>query len=146
MFARAVRINKHAGAWADQIAYIFAPDDILIREIVHDIEDEQVRGANGSSAKKLILTNGEKEQRPKIVPLGSAATNQREATLEATPKTPGWSFQERFHLTASTPFAQANFGALSERLHTRQGCTLSACFHRITATGRWVHTKAYCLR
>ena len=59
---------------------------------------------------------------------------------------PGWSFQERFRLTASTPFAQANFGALSGRLHTRQGCTLSACFHRIAATGRWVQTKALCLR
>jgi hypothetical protein len=55
---------------------------------------------------------------------------------------PGWSFPERFHLTASTPFAQANFGALSGRLHTHQGCTLSACFHRIAATGRWVQTKA----
>ncbi len=54
---------------------------------------------------------------------------------------PGWSFQERFHLTASTPFAQANFGALSGGLHTRQGCTLSACFHRIAATGRWVQTR-----
>ena len=55
---------------------------------------------------------------------------------------PGWSFPERFHLTASTPFAQPNFGALSGRLHTHQGCTLSACFHRIAATGRWVQTKA----
>jgi hypothetical protein len=55
---------------------------------------------------------------------------------------PGWSFQERFHLTASTPFAQANFGALSGRLHTRQGCTLSACFHRIAATGHWVQIEA----
>ena len=54
---------------------------------------------------------------------------------------PGWSFQERFHLTASTPFAKTNFGALSGRLHTRQGCTLGACFHRIAATGRWVQTK-----
>jgi hypothetical protein len=54
---------------------------------------------------------------------------------------PGWSFQERFYLTASTPFAKANFGALSGRLHTRQGCTLRACFHRIAATGRWVQTR-----
>ena len=55
---------------------------------------------------------------------------------------PGRSFQERFGLTASTPSARADFGALSGRLHTRQGCTLSACFHRIAATGRWVQTKA----
>jgi hypothetical protein len=59
---------------------------------------------------------------------------------------PGWSFQERFGLTASTPPAQADFGALSERLHTHQGCTLSACFHRIAATGHWVQTKALYLR
>jgi hypothetical protein len=59
---------------------------------------------------------------------------------------PGWSFQEHFRLTASTPFARANFDALSGRLHTRQRCTLSACFHRITATGRWVQAKAQCLR
>jgi hypothetical protein len=64
-------------------------------------------------------------------------------TLVAYPNpSPGWSFQERFRLTASTPFAQANFGALSGRLHTRQGCTLSACFHRIAATGRWVQKEA----
>ncbi len=63
-------------------------------------------------------------------------------TLVSYPNpSPGWSFQERFHLTASTPFAQANFGALSGRLHNRQGCTLSACFHRIAATGRWVQTE-----
>jgi hypothetical protein len=68
-------------------------------------------------------------------------------TLVSYPNpSPGWSFQERFHLTASTPFAQANFGALSGRLHTRQGCTLGACFHRIAATGRWVQTKAKYLR
>jgi hypothetical protein len=47
----------------------------------------------------------------------------------------GWSFQERFRLTASAPFAQANCGALPGRLHTRQGCTLSACFQRVAATG-----------
>jgi len=54
---------------------------------------------------------------------------------------PRWSFPECFHLAASAPSAQADFGALSGRLHTHQGCTLSACFHRIAATGRWVQTK-----
>ena len=64
-------------------------------------------------------------------------------TLVSYPNpSPGWSFQERFRLTASTPFAQANFGALSGRLHTHHGSTMSACFHRIAATGRWVQTKA----
>jgi len=59
---------------------------------------------------------------------------------------PGWSSQECFHLTASAPFAQANFGAFSGRLHTRHGYTMSACFHRVAATGRWVQAKAWCLR
>ena len=64
-------------------------------------------------------------------------------TIVSYPNTsPGWSFQERFHLTVSTPLAQANFGALSGRLHTHQGCTLSACFHRIAATERWVQARA----
>jgi hypothetical protein len=89
MFARAVRINNYAGAWEDQIAYIFAPDDVLMRELVTDIELEQVRSAQDAGAKKLVLTSSEKEGRPGIVPLGSAATNQREATLNATAnKTP----------------------------------------------------------
>ena len=34
---------------------------------------------------------------------------------------PEWGFQERFHLTVSTPFAQANFGALSGRLQDVRG-------------------------
>jgi hypothetical protein len=55
---------------------------------------------------------------------------------------PGRSFQECFGLTASAPPAQADFGALSGRLHTRQGCTLGACSHRIAATEHWVQTKA----
>lgn len=88
MFARAVRINKHAGDCLDQVAYVFSPDDILMREIVIDIEREQLRSAQAHGAKKLILSSSEKEGRPGIVPLGSAATNQREATLNATPKTP----------------------------------------------------------
>jgi hypothetical protein len=68
-------------------------------------------------------------------------------TLVSYPNpSPEWSFQERFHLTASAPSARTDFGALSGRLHTRQGCTLSACFHRIAATGRWVQTKTLCLR
>ena len=59
-----------------------------MREIVRDIEAEQVRSAQAHGAKKLILSTSEKEGRPGIVPLGSAATTQREATLDATPKTP----------------------------------------------------------
>ena len=52
MFARAVRINRKAGAWKDQIAYVFAPDDILMREIVDEIEREQLKHVKSASFKK----------------------------------------------------------------------------------------------
>jgi superfamily II DNA or RNA helicase len=87
MFARAVRINRAAGAWEDQTAYIFAPDDILMREIVDEIEREQLRHATASGYKKPILKSNGKAK-AKITPLGSAATKQREAKLNAQPVTP----------------------------------------------------------
>ena len=34
------------------------------------------------------------------------------------------------------------FGALSGRLHTYHGCTMSACFRRIAVTGHWVQAGA----
>jgi superfamily II DNA or RNA helicase len=88
-FARAVRINRSAGAWENQVAYIFAPDDILMREIVHEIEREQLRSAKDSSYKAPILQR-KGRAKPKIMPIGSAATKQREAQLNINmqPKTP----------------------------------------------------------
>ena len=53
---------------------------------------------------------------------------------------PGRSFPERFHLTVSTPYLRT-FGALSGRLHTHHGCTMSACFHRIAVTEHWVQQR-----
>jgi superfamily II DNA or RNA helicase len=88
MFARAVRINNLAGRWGDQIAYIFSPDDMLMRAICEEIEREQVRAAGTSQAKVKVLKNITPGQAPKIIPLSSATTTQREARLDAieTPK------------------------------------------------------------
>lgn len=86
MFARAVRINKMAGAWQDQIAYVFAPDDMLMREIVLEIEAEQIKSVRDGRPVQRILTNS--KARARIMPLGSAATNQREARLNPKLKTP----------------------------------------------------------
>ena len=86
-FARAVRINRAAGDWEDQAAYIFAPDDILMREIVDEIEREQLKSATTNSYKAPIL-KGNSKKRPSIIPLGSAATGQREAQLNSHSKTP----------------------------------------------------------
>jgi superfamily II DNA or RNA helicase len=87
MFARAVRINNQAGAWGEQIAYVFAPDDMLMREIVMEIEAEQIKCVrDGRPVQKVLLTNP--KARARIMPLGSAATNQREARLNPKLKTP----------------------------------------------------------
>ena len=89
MFARAVRINKSAGAWGDQVAYVFVPDDIVMREIVQEIDAEQIRHAKDSEARSRILPQANGTKIPPIVPLSSAATKQREKTLaEKTPLTP----------------------------------------------------------
>ncbi len=48
---------------------------------------------------------------------------------------PGWGFPERVRLAAFTPY-HWYFGALSGRLHTRQGCSLGACSHRVSAMER----------
>ena len=88
MFARAVRINKQAGLWSDQVAYVFVPDDIVMREIVEEIEREQIKNARQSEARSTIFDKGFGTKRPTIKPLGSAATNQRETTLGVTPRTP----------------------------------------------------------
>jgi hypothetical protein len=46
-------------------------------------------------------------------------------TLVSYPNpSPGWSFQERFHLTASTPFAQANFGVPGKEARFPLTCAL----------------------
>jgi excinuclease UvrABC helicase subunit UvrB len=88
MFARAVRINPDAGPWGDQIAYIFSPDDSLMRTIVEEIDREQTRAAGNTQAKTKVLKTTLPGQAPKIIPLSSATTTQREARLDAieTPK------------------------------------------------------------
>ena len=76
-----------------------------------------------------------------LVKLHDSYENSLTLTIVSYPNpSPGWNFQERFHLTVSTPYRRY-FGALSGRLHTHHGCTMSACFHRIAATGRWVQIR-----
>lgn len=90
MFARAVRINPNAGPWGEQIAYIFSPDDSLMRTIVEEIEREQTRAAGNTKAKTKVLKTNLPGHGPQIIPLSSATTTQRETRLDApdqqTPK------------------------------------------------------------
>ena len=88
MFARAVRINRAAGPWQNQVAYVFAPDDILMRKIVDDIELEQLRHATESNCDKPIIKKSEGKKRQTIKPIGSAGTRQRNAVLNSQAVTP----------------------------------------------------------
>lgn len=90
MFARAVRVDPDAGPYETQCAYIFAPDDPILRKVVSMIEAEQA-----SFIKKQIAQNqgslfndsdGNSGPRDKngmygITPVGSAITGHREMFL-----------------------------------------------------------------
>ncbi len=90
MFARAVRINRSAGAWEDQVAYVFVPDDVVMRSIVEEIDREQIGCVKDGRARSRILVPEMEPGAgiPRVTPLGSEATNQREKTLDDTPRTP----------------------------------------------------------
>jgi len=82
-------VDRAAGPWEDQLAYVFAPDDILMREIVDDIEREQLRAVGASRFKKTILKKSNRKRKASITPIGSAATRQRKAMLKSQAATPG---------------------------------------------------------
>jgi hypothetical protein len=81
-----------------------------------------------------------------LVKLHDSYENSLSLTIISYPNPlPGWNFQERFNLTVSTPYHRY-FGALSGRLHTHHGCSMSACFHRIAVTEHRVQAETKHLR
>ena len=88
MLARAVRINKQAGPYESQVAHIFAPDDILFRDICSKIEAEQlpiVRTKNASEQRDLF---GEGGGGGGIIPLGGRITRTRDFSIGKLPSMP----------------------------------------------------------
>lgn len=83
-FARAVRVDRGAGPYEDQVAYVFVPDDPLMREIIEKIQIEQSRVFyRGASFKqKGLFSGGEFGQSgPEIKPLSSQMNGHREILL-----------------------------------------------------------------
>lgn len=83
MLARAVRVDKHAGPYESQCGYVFAPDDVLFREIMEQIRAEQepyaTRGAKQAGLDLEIPGAGDgSKARLQIKPLGSGVTGGRE--------------------------------------------------------------------
>lgn len=98
MVARVVRIDPQAGAYDDQIGYVFAPDDINFRDIVEKIKQEQQPFAKKKDPEQQDLFGNAESQSfsngSKIKPLSSAMTGHREvfigarAAMETLPPTP----------------------------------------------------------
>ncbi len=87
MIARAVRIDRGAGPYESQCGYIFAPDDILMREVVERIQAEQLaivpeKIPQGDRTKSG--GNGNGKAGPDIIPIGSRMTGHREVDFVPT--------------------------------------------------------------
>lgn len=87
MLARAVRVDHLAGPWEHQRAYIWTPDDPIMRKIVDDIEAEQVAHVTSYKSGDQIELFGSEEGegegpgRRGIIPLSSSIIGSREAVL-----------------------------------------------------------------
>jgi len=91
MLARAVRVDHLAGAWEDQRAYVWCPDDPIMRKIVDQIEAEQVGHITDyRQGEQMELFGdeggGEEPGRRGIIPLASSLLGNREAFLGPDPK------------------------------------------------------------
>lgn len=85
MIARAVRVDHQAGPYESQMAYIFAPQDILFTEIVDKIRREQTpfvtRGLNQGDL--FEESNGDGDGIPRLTPIDSKLFGSMEMTLGA---------------------------------------------------------------
>jgi superfamily II DNA or RNA helicase len=84
---RAVRIDPFGGPYEEQTAYIFAPDDQLMQDVVKRIEAEQdLLLAPGKKKRSLSPVSEDLfgEKLPGITPLSSQMTGKREVSITAT--------------------------------------------------------------
>jgi len=88
MFGRSTRFDRFAGPYESQCAYVFAPDDPLMRDVIERIEAEQEPFATRAASQKKLLgvaEESEGEGRAPVIPIGSGITGEREAMLGPAP-------------------------------------------------------------
>ena len=85
LVARAVRVDPLAGPYNTQMAYVFAPDDFLFRQVVEQIRAEQLPMAHEAMTEGEGGGNGNGEKRPGINPLAGEITGTREVSLGDIP-------------------------------------------------------------
>ncbi len=108
MFARATRVDKRAGAWEDQAAYIFVPDDPLMNRLIQDIqamqfpfiEQREIRQSSGKAVERI--TNP-------IAPIGSVYAEEGSIEFGQTMQRFGHTETQRLAEIAK----QANAGHLA---------------------------------
>lgn len=82
MIARAVRIDRHGLPYHEQRAFVFAPDDMLMRDIVEGIRLEQLPFATAGEQLDLFGGDGTNEgPKKQIKPLESEMIGGREIDL-----------------------------------------------------------------
>ncbi len=90
MVARATRVDPFAGAWEEQRALVYHPDDLLFRRFRERMETEQGTLARHAKARRqprlpLPGEDGREDQEGGIVPLASNALGLRFETLAPGP-------------------------------------------------------------
>lgn len=95
MVARAVRVDRLAGPYESQKAFVFAPDDVLFRQVVKQIQSEQkpfIKSTGGDDdpfEKKKKPGNGQMglfggpQNRFGITPIGSEIQGARELRIDS---------------------------------------------------------------
>jgi superfamily II DNA or RNA helicase len=83
MLARGVRVDRNAGVYETQCAYVFAPDDVLFREVMNKIKEDQEPYAKRQPKQQGLfgeeLAEGDGTKSFGFTPLGSGLTGHREA-------------------------------------------------------------------
>jgi hypothetical protein len=81
MIARATRFDPGAGAWEEQTAFVYVPDDRLICSIIARMQDDQLTAIKKASELEILnLAPDAKmpsEERNRITPLGSSGHGRR---------------------------------------------------------------------
>jgi superfamily II DNA or RNA helicase len=89
MVARATRVDPRAGAYEQQQAVVYHPDDLLFRQFTHAMEVEQgTRARVPTRAKRqgeLFGGDGGEQREPEITPLRSNATALRFESMAPGP-------------------------------------------------------------
>jgi len=84
MVGRAVRIDREGLPYEKQTGFIFAPDDVLMKDIVESIRREQLPFTVRERPTQISLFKGDSDGEgggPAIKPLGSEMIDQREIEL-----------------------------------------------------------------